>query len=415
MTARVWLMLSLLVSGTTWLYTQRILTPWVGYNDVKKGAMTAELGDLYPRWVGARELLLYGRNPYGPEVTQKIQAAYYGHAVTQESRGATVDEQRFAYPVYVVFLMAPTVYADFAEVHRWAPLLLALLTALHVLFAVAILRWRLRWEALAALVLFTLSSPQIVQGLRFEQLALVVGCLLASGAWCVARNHLAAAGVLLAVSTIKPQLAILPLCCFGIWAAGDWRKRWQLPLTFGVTLAALIGAGEVLLPGWTVDFFAGVAAYRRYFPTSSLLRLALGDTLGEILGGIIVVVLFGFAWRSRKETGDSRQFATVLAAFLIGAILALPLFTPFNQVLLIFPAMLLLQDWEALPRFSRIVFIAVTSWPWIISAALLLFPPRVDSPRQIPLLPSFLVSFVPLLLPLLLMTRRDGSSHGMTA
>jgi hypothetical protein len=289
------------------------------------------------------------------------------------------------------------------------------LTALHVFFALKLLRWRLRWEAIAALVLFTLSSPQIVQGLRFEQLALIVACLLACGAWCVTRNHLAAAGVLLAISTIKPQLTILPLCCFGIWAAGDWRKRWRLPLIFALTLAALIGAGELLLPGWTVDFVAGVAAYRRYFPTSSLLRLLLGDIIGEILAGIIVVVLFVFAWRNRKEAGDSRQFATVLAAFLIGAILALPLFTPFNQVLLILPTMMLLQDWQALPRLSRVVFIAVTSWPWIISASLLLYPPRVDSPSQIPLMPSFLVSFVPVLLPLLLMTRRDGHSQGAAA
>ena len=47
------------------------------------------------------------------------------------------------------------------------------------------------------------------------------------------------------------------------------------------------------------------------------------------------------------------------------------------------------------------------SWPWIISTALLLFPPSLDSPNQLPLLPSFLVLFFPLTLPLLLMTRRS--------
>jgi hypothetical protein len=415
MRVRLWLMLSLLVSGTTWLYMHRILGPWAERMDAERSGVIAQMGDLYPRWVGTRELLLFGRNPYGPEVSHQIQIAFYGHAVGLsygEPGSSIVDEQRFAYPVYVVFLMAPTVYADFATVQRWAPLVLALLTALSVLLYLDVLRWHLPWAAATAAVLFTLSSPQIAQGLRHEQLCLVVGCLLTAGAWCVSKNHLATAGALLAFSTIKPQMALLPLCWFAVWAAGDWPKRWRLPASFIATLAALTGAGELILPGWLGYFFAGAAAYRKYFPTTSLLRLALGDTFGEILGGLIVLGLLAFAWRNRKAAGDSRQFASLLAAFFMGAILAFPLFTPFNQVLLILPAILLLHDWKALPKFSRLVFILMVSWPWIISPVLLLFPPRLNSPSQLPLLPSFLVSFVPLILPLLLMTRRSHAFEG---
>jgi len=74
-------------------------------------------------------------------------------------------------------------------------------------------------------------------------------------------------------------------------------------------------------------------------------------------------------------------------------------------VLLILPVMLLLQGWKTLRRFSKIVFVICISWPWIASTVLLLFPPHIDSPSQLPLLPSFLVPFMPLILPLLLMTR----------
>jgi hypothetical protein len=175
-------------------------------------------------------------------------------------------------------------------------------------------------------------------------------------------------------------------------------------------LAALIAAGELLLPGWLGYFFAGAAAYRKYFPTTSLLRMALGDPLGEILGAFIVLGLLVLAWRNRNGDGDSELFASVLAAFFMGALLALPLFTPFNQVMLILPVMLLLQDWDALPRFSRVVFMVLISWPWTVSLFLLLFPPRLNSPNQIPLLPSFLVSFFPLILPLLLITRRGTAA-----
>jgi hypothetical protein len=286
------------------------------------------------------------------------------------------------------------------------------LIALNILFCLGILHWNLRWEAFAAIVLFTLSSPQIVQGLRLQQLAIVEGCLLSAAAWCISRNRLTMAGVLLGVSTIKPQMALLPLCWFAIWAAGDLAKRRRLPIAFLATLVALILAGELVLPGWPGYFLAGLAAYRRYaLPTSSL-RLALGDTLGEIVGGLAVLAILAFGWQKRKVLGDSRQFVFTLAVFFMVAILAFPLFTPFNHVLLILPAILLLQDWNSLPRLSRWVFAVILSWPWIFSSVLLLFPPLLNSPKETPLLPSFMVAFFPLILPLLLMTRsRNIADH----
>src|SRR5438132_1610458 len=105
MRTRLWLVLSLLVSATTWFYMDRVLMPWKQSIEIKSGKLKAQMGDLYPRWVGTRELLLHGRNPYGPEVSHEIQMAFYGHAITQKYGDPGVkliDEQRFVYPVYVV-------------------------------------------------------------------------------------------------------------------------------------------------------------------------------------------------------------------------------------------------------------------------------------------------------------------------
>ncbi|MGA9511074.1 MAG: glycosyltransferase 87 family protein [Candidatus Sulfotelmatobacter sp.] len=409
MRPRLWLLLGLCVAGISWLYVHRILGPWNARTRLENGFVIAQISDLYSPWVGTRELLLHHRNPYGTEVSHEIQMAFYGHVINQtydEPKAKLADEQRFAYPVYEVLLTAPLVYTDFAEVQRWAPLVLGSLIALSVLLCLSVLRWNTRWETGAAIILFTLSSPQIAQGLRLQQLAIVDACLLMAAAWCVSKDHFAAAGALLAASTIKPQMALLPLCWFAIWSAGDWRRRWQVPACFIATLAALVAFGELLLPGWIGYFMAGLAAYRRYALPTSTLGMALGDGFGEVVGGIIILGLLAFAWRNRKEAGDSRQFTGLLAAFFMGDLLAFPLFTPFNQVLLILPVMLLLHDWNHLRRFSKLVFVICISWPWIVSTVLLLFPPHVDSHSQLPLLPSFLVPFMPLILPLLLMTRR---------
>ena len=405
----VWLLLSLCVSATAWLYVHRILEPWAEARDRQQDGIKAQMGDLYPRWVGARELLLNGRNPYSAEVSHEIQMAYYGQIVTpEESAARVVDEQRFAYPLYVVFLMAPTIYTDFAKMQLWAPLVLGGFAALGVLFSVGMLDWRLPWTTVAALVLFVVSSPQIVQGMRHQQLALVVACLLAAGAWFVRKGHLVTAGVLLAFSTIKPQMALLPLVWFAIWFVGDWRARWKLALGFGATLTLLIGAGELLVPGWLGDFFAAMAAYRRYFPTTSLPRLLLGDTIGIAVSGVIVLWLLMYGWKNRKAGGDSRRFAVALAAFLMGTVLAFPLFTPFNQALLILPALLVVRDWDDIPAVGRMIFVVVVFWPFIAAMALLLLRSPVHAASQLPLLPALAASAVPLLLPVLLCMKRTA-------
>ena len=405
----LWLLLSLFVSGTTWLYVHRVLIPWEYHVNVEIGTLKAELGDLYSPWVGARDLLLYGRNPYSPDVSHEIQMAFYGRIVTQApevSAQDAVDEQRFAYPVYVVFLMAPTVNLSFVEVQTWAPVVLALSTLIGVVLWFDTLRWHPSWPTAVAVFLFVLSTPPIAQGLRLRQLGLVVGFLLAFATWCVSRNLLGTAGTVLAVSTIKPQMVALPLLWFVCWAIGDWKKRWRLLAGFVATLAALVGAGELILPGWLRYFFEGLRAYRQYAYRPPLLELALGNPLGEILSAAVIVGILAFAWKNRKEPGDSPQFTMVLATFLIASLLTMPLYPLFNQLLLILPVMIVLRDWASLRPAARYTFVAILGGASIMSLALLLLFSRGSYPSGLmPLLPSVATLILPFILPLLLVSR----------
>src|SRR5215467_6282693 len=125
-----------------WFYIQHVLIPHqltqAALNDIPRG----NLSDLYPRWLGARELLLHHRNPYSPEITREIQSGYYGRPLDPTRPADPHDEQRFAYPVYVVFLLAPTIGLPFpvvATAFRW---LLLLLTAGSALLWLRALRWK---------------------------------------------------------------------------------------------------------------------------------------------------------------------------------------------------------------------------------------------------------------------------------
>jgi hypothetical protein len=404
----LWFVVAVLASTVSWVYMHRILLPREYYVNVQHG-LKEQMGDLYPRWVGTRELLLNGRNPYGKEVSREIQMAFYGHPIEQtydKPASEIVDEQRFVYPLYVVLLLAPTVHADFAQLQTWAPVVLAVLIAASVWLWLGVLRWRPPPLATAALILLVLSSPQIAQGLRLRQLGLFVAFLLALASWCVTRQRYFMAGTLLALSTIKPQMVALCLLWFLLWSCGEWRKRWPLAAGFGVSLALLAGVAELLLPGWPRYFIEGIDAYRKYFPTTSPFRLVLGNWVGGAVSILAVAALLAFAWRSRKVAADSSAFIQVLALFLIASTLVLPLLTPFNQVLLLLPVMLLLVGWNRLPRLGRIVFAALVAGPWITSLFLLLHPPPLDSFSHLPLLPTALTLLFPFLVSCLIFVRQ---------
>jgi hypothetical protein len=84
----------------------------------------------------------------------------------------------------------------------------------------------------------------------------------------------------------------------------------------------------------------------------------------------------------------------VLSFFFITGALVLPLMTPYNQVLLLLPLLMLMRDWELLPRWERVGFAVFFAWPFLAAAGLLVFPPPLDSHRTA-LLPSVLLPLAP--------------------
>ncbi|HVO60279.1 MAG TPA: glycosyltransferase 87 family protein [Terriglobales bacterium] len=399
MRLRIWFLLSLFACAISYTYRQTVLAPWEHYLDVQHGVLKEAMGDLYSRWVGTRELLLHGRNPYGEEVSHEIQIGFYGRTIEQNyHEPQIIDEQRFAYPIYVVLFLAPSIHTDFATVRVIAVGVLALLTAASVVLWVGVVRWRPPPLLLAAIILFVLSSPQLVQGLRLQQLGLLVGLLVALATWCLMRGRYALAGGVLAVATIKPQMVLLCIAWLVIWTFGSWSKRWPLIAGFTLTLCALIGVGELLFRGWICYFLAGLIAYRKYDPATPPMTVALGPTVGTAVSIVTLVILLGFAWRRRSISEDSWDFVRILGLFFITTLLVFPLLPPFNQVLILLPVLMVLREWDSIPRLSRVFFTMFFAWPWAVSSLFLIHRPQTASLSALPLLPSVPVPFLPLLL-----------------
>jgi len=367
-----------------WFYVQRVLVPYQKADAAAHGRPRGNLSDLYPRWLGTRELLLHHRNPYSAEVTRDIQAGYYGRPL-DPNRAADPrfdepkDQQGFAYPLHIVFLLAPTIGLPFPEVQAGFRWLLVALTVTSIFLWLRVLRWRPSATVTAILIVLIFGSYAVVQGIKLQQLSLVVSALLAGCAAALVAGYFSLAGFLLALATVKPQLALPLAAWLMLWALSDWRQRQIFFWSFGLTAAIFLTASEYVLPGWFGQFRDAVAAYHQYTGgAGSLLDVLATPMLGKILALAAVTATAITGWRERHASSDSVAFSTMMALVLAVTLVIVPTFAPYNQVLLLPAVFLIAWSWRELWSRNRLTRMAcglavlVVFWPWIASCGLML-------------------------------------------
>jgi hypothetical protein len=371
-----WLILAAAICAAgMWTYANRVLIPYQISDAAAHGRPRGNLSDLYKLWVGGQELLLLGRDPYSPEVTRKIQAGYYGRALDPDRPGGQNVEQAFSYPVYVVFYLAPTIRLPFEMVRTGFYWLLLGLTLATIPLWLRVLNWSLPLWGQASLVLFTIGSLPVLQGLKLQQMTLLVAALLAIALALLAADRPIAAGIALALATVKPQLVCLLLFWLLIWTLADWRRRYRWAASFLISMAILCGASEWYLPHWVLHFWQAVREYQSTGETAVIDRL-IGAPWSWILESLAVAVMTGVCWRARREAANTATYACTVALVLATTVLLVPSYGPYNQVLLI-PALLALAKerrtiWRrsVANRFLSVITIGLIGWSWISSIAL---------------------------------------------
>ncbi len=361
-----------------WFYVQHVLVPHQRADAAVHGTPRGNLSDLYPRWLGARELLLHHRDPYGPEITREIQVGYYGRELNPNRPDDPRDQQAFAYPVYVVFLLAPTIGARFDVVKVAFSWFLFIVTAASPLLWLRALRWRPGPTMEALLVVMTVCSFPGLQGLKLQQLSLVVSAMIGGVAVLAGGSHFLLAGILLALATIKPQLSAIPAAWLLLWTVSAWRERQRFFWGFAITLALLIGGGQWLLPGWISRFYQSTVAYRQYTGGSSLLTVLAGPVLGKLLGIVIGAGLACVCWRLRRVSAGSVDFQLAFAATLAVALLVIPMTAPYNHLLLLPAIFLAARSWDRMWRRSLVTRLTLVIagmlllWPWLAATGLMI-------------------------------------------
>jgi hypothetical protein len=373
-----WLLplLAILCAGGMWTYVNRVMISHQIADAAAYGRPRGNLSDLYPHWVGARELLLHGRDPYSPEVTREIQQGYYGRPLDPARPADPRDQQGFAYPVYVAFYLAPTIDLPFGSVRKAFLWVLFGLTLATIPLWLRVLRWSVPLWAQVSLMVFTVGSLTVVQGLKLQQMTLLVAALLAVAMALLASDCPIAAGIVLALSTIKPQLVWLLLLCLMIWTLADWRRRYRWAASFLLTMAILCVASEWYLPHWISRFVEAMGRYLNYTDAVSILDLTVPPPWGWMSRVFVVAATAHIAWKNRRLAEDTPAFAATVSLALAVTIIVIPSRALYNQVMLLPALLTLLRDRRLIWNRNRMSRVLVSLaaifllWPWLASIVL---------------------------------------------
>ncbi len=336
-------------------------------------------GDFYPIWLTGRELVMQRADPYTPEMTREIQIGLYGRTMdARRPADFSEDYRQFSYPIYVDLLAAPLLPLSFEQVRVVLTLLLAPVTAASLSLWLRAFRIELAASTLANVVVLTLISYPVLEGLYALQAGLLVSGALALSIYALTRGWLELAGVLLAFATVKPQMVWVLAIFLLVWSMSGWARRKRLAISFVLMLALQIVTALAILPGWPLAWWHALVHYSGY-TIPPLPQLVLRRWLGGVIALAILGVCGATCWKVRRASSDSAGFS--LAVSLVLAVTALLLPTGgavYDQVVML-PSILwlwarrkvILQ--ESLPiRVLAVAAVVALSWQWITACGIAL-------------------------------------------
>ena len=353
-------------------YFRTVIIPAQEVSAIEHNKPRGNLSDLYPRWLGARELLLRHRNPYSAEVTADIQRGYWGRTLDSNNPNDPKDEMRFAYPLYVVFLLAPTVTLPFETVQRLYLFVAVTLTILSVWLWMRTLENRVNASQVAVAVMLFLGSYPVVQAIHLQQLALLVFGLIAVAVAAIGSGMLGAAGVILGLAMVKPQTTMPIAAWFLFWAFAGWKERKMLVITFAATMIVMCAGASILLPSWIGDWREGASSYMGYTAgVPAHVQVIFGNYAGAVIGFALCVGIAILCWKTRNDSPSSDRFKLIPALILAVNMAITPLWHEYDHMFLL-PAVLLIFYWRnefyRLKPFVRAVvsLCAIAfAWQWV--------------------------------------------------
>jgi hypothetical protein len=251
----------------------------------------------------------------------------------------------FAYPIYATLVFAPfsLISADYALARAlWMTTLqLGLIGLTFVSLKLA--EWRLPAWVLASLVLFTLLWYHSARPLINGNVSILISLFIATGLLAVRAKRDILAGLLLTLSTIKPQVVVLLIPLVLIWSVSN--KRWRLIASFLGFMSLFVLVGTALEPDWLWQNIQQVLDYPSYTLPGNPAAIfefwwpGVGRYLGWVLGVALAGILI---WRWRDTWGKEFQFLLVTAYLTLAVTNLIGFTTAASNFIALYPGLILL-------------------------------------------------------------------------
>ncbi len=262
--------------------------------------------DFLVHWVGTRAYFSEGISPYSDPVALEIQNMVYGRAALPGEH-----ELRVAYPFFSVILFFPLALIQDFTVARaiWMTILEIGLIAL-TLISIQLTNWHPKNWVMILLLVFSLVWYHALRSLINGNVVILIALGIAGAFYAIKYKFDELAGVLLALTTIKPQVVVLIVVYVLIWAV--FQRRYRIIAWFFITLALLVACAFLLLPDWIMQNLREIMRYPGYNPPgtpSSALATwfpAVGPRIGTVVSLAVIVILLTEWWLARHQ--DYRHF-----------------------------------------------------------------------------------------------------------
>lgn len=357
---RFWYLSAILIIGVL------VLVTWANYDFAQQNTGG---NDFLVHWVGTRALFVDGLSPYSDTVAERIQTLAYGRPALPGEH-----ELRVAYPMYSALVFLPFALISDYELARalWMTTLEAALIGLAFL-SLKLTRLKMSIWLLPFFLIFSIFWYHSLRPLINGNAVILVALALVAAFAALKTGRDELAGVLLAFSTIKPHLVILPIIFILIWTIsfGRWRTLgWML-----ISLVLLSISAALFVPDWPLQNLREILAYSSYNPPGTpgaafeTWLPAAGRRLGWALSalmGLILVTEWVFVRRREFRWFLWTGCLTLVISQWIGIQT-----DPGNFILLFFPLILVFSMW--VERWGRAgsVLTSITLFllfivPWVI-------------------------------------------------
>jgi len=271
---------------------------WVNYQFVKNNPGG---NDFLPHYVGARALIFEGVSPYSEEVALEIQDLVFGRpAIIGE------NETRVVYPLYSVLFFAPFALIGEYILARVAWMIFLEISLIVTAFmALKLFEWKPKLSMLGFYYLFSIFWYHAFRSLINGNAVILVGLMLTGTLYAIKAEKDKIAGLLLAFSTIKPNLVILVIIFILIWCL--YQKRIQIILWFFGSMVVLTLGGMLVIPNWILQNIWEILSYPAYNPAGSIADVignwfpGMQSIIKWMISGSLGLLLVYEWWIARKQ------------------------------------------------------------------------------------------------------------------